>query len=78
MTHAENSPGGLANHRKSFREEIVEGCALFETLAEFRRLGREFLVAQAEQAAFQGVDLVDQGLQSFQFAFVFTADYFFQ
>src|SRR5690348_13472038 len=58
---AEDALGGLADGGESGDEEIVEGSALGELLAEFVRSGAERLVGQGRELRLERVYRLDLG-----------------
>ena len=56
MSLSQSALGSLAHGGKSFRQQVVLTFAVFMTLAEFIRLGRQLIVGERLELRFQRVD----------------------
>jgi len=63
VTHPEGALGRLADGRKSFGEQVVEGFAVAVALAQLDGLVREFLIGEFAEVVFEGVDRLRVRLQ---------------
>ena len=55
VPHVELTPGALADHREGLDEQIVQGLALLEPIAEFVRLGGELRAGQRAHGVLEPV-----------------------
>jgi hypothetical protein len=56
MAHAQHALASFADHRKGFRQQVVERFAIGVALTEFIRLGLQLLVAKALQRRLKRID----------------------
>ena len=66
---ADRAPRGFAHGREGFGQQVVEGLAVAEPVAELGGLVAQRLVGQRLVLGLEGVDLRDQGPQLLDFAF---------
>ena len=64
VAHVQGANRGLPYGCKCFREQIIQGFALFNPLLEAQGLGFKFIVAEGFHGGFKGIDLSTTG-QSF-------------
>ena len=64
---ADNPVGCLPDGGKGFREQVVQGFAVFQPGFERRCLSPKFLVGKLLIGFFQGEDLIQGGLELFYF-----------
>ena len=57
MPHPQHPAGRLAHHGEGFRQQIVQGGALPQPLAEFRGLAAQSLIRQSLHRGLMGIDL---------------------
>ena len=57
MALAQGALGRLADHRKGFRQQVVQGLALCQPLPEGGRHGLQLVVRHGLEAGLQGIDL---------------------
>jgi hypothetical protein len=74
VAHAEHPPGCLATDREGFRQQVVEGGAARDALAELVGLGLQRAVVQPLQLRFQGIDLRDVLVELAEQAIVAAAE----
>ena len=70
VEHAQAAIGGLAADGERFREQIVQGLAFGQALAELHRLAGEVRIVQDFHGGGVGIDLGDPGKQAFDLALV--------
>ncbi len=56
VAHAEDAPAGLAHDREGLRQEVVEGGAAGEPLAELGGLGAQLVVGELAHVRLERVD----------------------
>lgn len=76
VTHAEDALRGLANDGEGLHKQIVRRGALGDAVAEFLRLGPEFVVRKRLHRGFEPVDLFHLATVLFDEAIVATAENF--
>ena len=74
MALTQGALGGLTHHREGFRQQVLQGFALFQTGAESRRHRGQFGVRHDLEAVFQGVDLGNGGPERLDLALVGRAE----
>jgi hypothetical protein len=74
VPHVQRPAAGLANDGKGLGQEVVEGLALSEPVAELDGPRPELLVGECLNVRFFGVDLGDERADSFQLTLVLGAD----
>ncbi len=78
MAHAHDALAGLAGHGKGFRQQLIEGLALGQALAELRGLGAQLLVGKRQHLLFERIDGFHRLEHAFDFPLVLAAKEFFQ
>ena len=71
---AERALGCLPHSGEGFGQEIVDGLAIGEALAEFHRLGAQLLAGERLELGLKGVDRWDPRVEAFQAPVVGTAE----
>jgi hypothetical protein len=71
---AERALGRLAHHGEGLDQEVVQGLALGQPLAEFRRLGTQLLVAELGKLRLECVDLRHRLVEAFDDAIIGCAE----
>ncbi|MNN55263.1 hypothetical protein D3C81_1701290 [compost metagenome] len=74
VAHAEHAAAGLAADRERFREHLVQGFTVSDTLLELRGLGLELLVGELFDFRLQRIDLGDDAVELAQLSFITTAE----
>jgi len=78
VTHAQRADRAFAADGKGFGQDVVQGRAGREAIAEFLRLATQFIVAQFLNGRFQRIDLFDDHPVLFEQAVVAASKNFFQ
>ncbi len=76
VAHVDGAFPHFPNDGKSFNQDIVQRCPLFEFFFELCRFGAELVIAEALNLRLKLADGRDIGLKPFQVSFVFRAEYF--
>ena len=74
MAHAKHPLGSFTHCGKRFWQELIQGFTLFNTSAEFDRLGLQIRIAQRLESRLHGIDLFYNFAQFFQCAIVTAAN----
>ena len=76
VPHVQHATSRFANDREGLRLQVAERLALGQPLAELVGLGAQLLVRKRLDGRLEGVNLLDERTQPFQFALVLGSDDF--
>ena len=71
---AQRALGRLAHHGEGFDQQVVEGFAFGQALAEFDGLGAQLLVGELDELRLEGIDLRHRLVEAFDDAIIGCAE----